>query len=293
MISRVAMDNFDKYTSPMSGEELRKACAKIRHVALDMDGTIYMGGTLFPFTKRFLNRLTDNGIGYSFLTNNPSASIDDYLHKLSAMGIETSREQMYTTALAAIDYIKTHYPDARNLFLLGTPSMIAEFEAAGFRSAADDENDVPDMVVVAFDKTLRYERLCRAAWWVSQGLPYIATNPDRVCPTDRKVILVDCGSICKCIEHATGRRPDITLGKPDPNMLSGIMDRHGLRAEQIAMVGDRIYTDVAMARNAGALGVLVLSGETTLQTAMSSVPQPDITALNIEEFGNLLIASRE
>lgn len=286
------MNKFDKYTSPMSDAQLKEACARIRHVALDMDGTIYMGSTLFPFTKGFLKRLNDNGIGYSFLTNNPSKSIGDYLHKLSSMGIEASPQQMYTTALAAIDYIKTHYPEARNLFLLGTPSMIAQFEAAGFRSTADDADDVPDLVVVAFDMTLGYGRLCRAAWWVSQGLPYIATNPDRVCPTDRRVVLVDCGSICKCIEHATGRQPDITLGKPDPNMLSGIMSKHGLRADQIAMVGDRIYTDVAMARNAGALGVLVLSGETTLETAMSSSPQPDITALNIEEFGNLLLASR-
>lgn len=286
------MNKFDKYTSPMSDAQLKEACARIRHVALDMDGTIYMGSTLFPFTKGFLKRLNDNGIGYSFLTNNPSKSIGDYLHKLSSMGIEASPQQMYTTALAAIDYIKTHYPEARNLFLLGTPSMIAQFEAAGFRSTADDADDVPDLVVVAFDMTLGYGRLCRAAWWVSQGLPYIATNPDRVCPTDQRVVLVDCGSICKCIEHATGRQPDITLGKPDPNMLSGIMSKHGLKADQIAMVGDRIYTDVAMARNAGALGVLVLSGETTLETAMSSSPQPDITALNIEEFGNLLLASR-
>ncbi|UKI40146.1 MAG: HAD-IIA family hydrolase [Alistipes putredinis] len=276
----------------MPDAQLKEACARIRHVALDMDGTIYMGSTLFPFTKGFLKRLNDNGIGYSFLTNNPSKSIGDYLHKLSSMGIEASPQQMYTTALAAIDYIKTHYPEARNLFLLGTPSMIAQFEAAGFRSTADDADDVPDLVVVAFDMTLGYGRLCRAAWWVSQGLPYIATNPDRVCPTDQRVVLVDCGSICKCIEHATGRQPDITLGKPDPNMLSGIMSKHGLRADQIAMVGDRIYTDVAMARNAGALGVLVLSGETTLETAISSSPQPDITALNIEEFGNLLLASR-
>lgn len=286
------MNKFDKYTSPMSDTQLKEACARIRHVALDMDGTIYMGSTLFPFTKGFLKRLNDNGIGYSFLTNNPSKSIGDYLHKLSSMGIEASPQQMYTTALAAIDYIKTHYPEARNLFLLGTPSMIAQFEAAGFRSTADDADDVPDLVVVAFDMTLGYGRLCRAAWWVSQGLPYIATNPDRVCPTDQRVVLVDCGSICKCIEHATGRQPDITLGKPDPNMLSGIMSKHGLKADQIAMVGDRIYTDVAMARNAGALGVLVLSGETTLETAISSSPQPDITALNIEEFGNLLLASR-
>jgi len=282
------MATIDSYRSPFPHEELLERARRIRHVALDMDGTIYMGMSLFPWTKRFLSDLTEMGIGYSFLTNNPSKSIADYLHKLETLGIEATREEMYTTALATIDYIRSHYPTAKRLFLLGTPSMISEFEAAGFESTADSADDVPDVVVAAFDMTLTYPRLCRAAWWASQGIPYIATNPDRVCPTDQPVVLVDCGSICKCLEHATGRTPDIVLGKPDPNMLTGIKERFGLRADEIAMVGDRIYTDVAMARNAGALGVLVLSGETTEEVASAADPQPDVTALSLKEFGELL-----
>lgn len=278
----------EKYRSPHPRGELIERLRRIRHVALDMDGTIYMGMSLFPWSKGFLDDLARMGIGYSFLTNNPSKSISDYLHKLSALGIETGRDRMYTTALAAIDYIRSHYPEARRLFLLGTPSMIAEFESAGFESAADSPDDRPDVLVAAFDMTLEYSRLCRAAWWASQGVPYIATNPDRVCPTDRQVVLVDCGSICKCIEHATGRRPDIVLGKPDPNMLTGIKERHGLEADQIAMCGDRIYTDIAMARNAGAFGVLVLSGETTSEAALAADPQPDMTVQSLREFGELL-----
>ena len=287
------MTNFDKYTSPYTESELVERLRHIRHVALDMDGTIYMGSTLFPFTKGFLQSLRENGIGYSFLTNNPSRSIAAYLSKLAAMGIEATREEMYTTAVATVDYIRTHYPEAHNLYLLGTPSMVEEFVAAGFRPTEDSAEDRPNVVVVAFDMTLDYARLCRAAWWVSQGVPYIATNPDRVCPTDQPTVLVDCGSICKCIEHATGRQPDITLGKPDPNMLSGIVARHGLQPDQIAMVGDRIYTDGAMAHHAGAFGVLVLSGETTLDVARAADPQPDLTALNIEEFGRLLIEAQK
>ena len=217
------MATFDKFRSVYTHDELMERLRGIRHVALDMDGTIYMGMSLFPYTKPFLEGLKELGIGYSFLTNNPSKSIADYLHKLETLGIHATREEMYTTALATIDYIKQHYPAAKRLFLLGTPSMISEFEAAGFESAADSADDVPDVIVAAFDMTLQYDRLCRAAWWVSQGVPYIATNPDRVCPTDQPTVLVDCGSICACIGHATGRRPDITLGKPDPNMLSGIL----------------------------------------------------------------------
>lgn len=286
------MKNFDKYMSPMSDEQLLKACAKIKHVALDMDGTIYMGSTLFPFTKNFLKRLSDNGIGYSFLTNNPTKSIPDYLKKLKGLGIEATPEEVYTTAVATIDYIKQNHPEAKRLFVLGTPSMIKEFEEAGFEMTADDPIDRPDILVVAFDMTLCYSRLCRAAWWASQGVRYIATNPDRVCPTDQEVVLVDCGSMCKCIEHATGREPDIVIGKPNPDMLKCIQTKYGMGSDEVAMCGDRIYTDVATARNAGSLGVLVLSGETTLETAINSNPQPDVTALNIEEFGRLLLKSK-
>lgn len=292
-------ENHNKTISP----DLQARLSRIRHLALDMDGTIYMGSTLFPFTRKFLSDMSDAGIGYSFLTNNPSRSVADYLKKLEGLGIEADQTNMYTTSLAAIDYIKVHYPDARRLFLLGTPSMISQFEMEGFESCADDPDDVPDVLVVAFDMTLEYSRLCRAAWWASQNIPYIATNPDRVCPTDQPNVLVDCGSICKCIEHATGRKPDITLGKPDPNMLKGILDRHGLAPDEVAMVGDRIYTDTAMAHNAGAFGVLVLSGETTLQTAeavaedarTNPAPEffpPDLICRDIEELGQLILASK-
>ena len=294
------MQNHNKTISP----ELKERLSKIKHLALDMDGTIYMGSTLFPFTIKFLADMSEAGIGYSFLTNNPSRSVADYLKKLAGLGIEADESNMYTTSLAAIDYIKSHYPQAKRLFLLGTPSMISQFEKAGFESCADDPDDVPDVLVVAFDMTLEYSRLCRAAWWASQNIPYIATNPDRVCPTDQRNVLVDCGSMCKCIEHATGRQPDITLGKPDPNMLKGILDRHGLKPEEVAMVGDRIYTDTAMAHNAGAFGVLVLSGETTIEVAdavaedarNNPAPEffpPDLICRDIKELGELLLMSKK
>ena len=274
-------------------KKIKEQLIRIKHVALDMDGTIYMGNSIFPFTIPFLEKLDGMGISYSFLTNNPSKSIDDYLKKLSNMGIHATEEEIYNTTIATIDYIHTHYPKAKKLFLLGTPSMISQFEKAGFISTPDDPDDMPDIIVAAFDMTLSYSRLCRAAWWISQGLPYIATNPDRVCPTNERTILVDCGSICRCLESATGRKPDITLGKPDPNMLVGIRQQKHLQAEEIAMVGDRIYTDIAMAFNANALGCLVLSGETTLEVAKAAPRQPDLIVENIWELGQLLEEARK
>ena len=271
--------------------EWKRRLSRIRHIALDMDGTIYLGNKLFPYTPGFLATLRELGIGYSFLTNNPTRSIADYLRKLAGMGIEATEDNMYTTSLAAIDYIRKTWPQARRLFMLGTPSMVSQFEKAGFEQTSDDPDDVPDVLVVAFDTTLVYPRLCRAAWWASQGVPYVATNPDRVCPTEHRTVLVDCGSIQKCIEHATGRKADIVLGKPDPTMLYGIMDKHGLAPDELAMVGDRVYPDTLSAHNAGALGVLVLSGETTLEMAREAPVPPDLIVENVQELGELLIES--
>ncbi len=273
-------------------DQIYNCLKNIKHIALDMDGTIYNGSTLFPFTIPFLDNLKKTGIGYSFLTNNPSKSTGDYLTHLSKMGIDATKEEMYTSAQATIEYIKVNMPEAKRLFLLGTPSMIGEFEAAGFVSTADDENDVPDAVIVAFDLSLTYSRLCRASWWVSQNLPYIATNPDRVCPTDQKNILVDCGAIYTCIEYATGRFPDIVIGKPNPSMLDGILERYKLHPSEVLMVGDRIYTDVKMAQNAGAIGVLVLSGETTMDIVRVSDTVPDIIAQNLAELEVMLTTAK-
>ena len=276
-------------------EKLKKILKGIRHVALDMDGTIYMGNTLFPYTLPFLDKLGRMGITYSFLTNNPSKGLDDYVAKLDRLGVPCTMEQMYSTATACIAYIKQHYPSARRLFLLGTPSMIRQFEDAGFISCADDPADVPDITVAAFDMSLQYSRLCRCAWWLTKKeIPYIATNPDWVCPTDEQTVLVDCGSICACLQAATGRKPDVVIGKPNPGILTSVLALHGFKPSEAAMVGDRIYTDVKAGLNAGACGVLVLSGETTLETALAASPdeKPTLICRDIEEFGNLLEEAR-
>ncbi|MFZ9745560.1 MAG: HAD-IIA family hydrolase [Opitutaceae bacterium] len=263
----------------------------IRHVALDMDGTLYRGGTVFPWTAPFLARLRALGLRWTFLTNNPSKSAADYLAQLARMGLPASPAELHTSAQATIGWLQRHRPEWRRLFALGTPSMQAEFAAAGFTLTAEDPADAPDAVVVAFDPTLTYARLGRAAWWIQQGKPYIATNPDRVCPTDQPTVLVDCGALCALLVSATGRNPEIVLGKPDPAMLDGILARHGLRSDEVAMVGDRLYTDVLMAHRAGALGVLVLSGEATAAEAAAANPAPHLVLPTLAELGELLAAA--
>lgn len=277
----------------MGDEELLGRIAELEHIALDMDGTIYMGSDLFECTLPFLALLRSKGIGYSFLTNNPTKSADDYIARLAAMGVECAPDQIYTTAMGAIDYLKAERPELRRLFILGTESMTREFCEAGFVPTADSADDEPDAVLVAFDTTLTYDRLCRAAWWIAQGKPYIATNPDRVCPTNLPTVLVDCGSLCAALTTATGREPDITIGKPNPDILRGVAHRHGVAVERVAMVGDRLYTDVQTAHNAGAMGILTLSGETTLATARAAEQQPHLTIDSLADLGALIERARQ
>lgn len=261
---------------------------RIRHVALDMDGTIYNGHALFESTAPFLSLLNELGLGHTFLTNNPSRSIKDYLAHLKQMGIVATEDRLYTSIQATIEYLRQTHPEVRRVFALGSASMAEELSAAEFVLTNDSPTDEPDAVLVGFDTTLTYARLCRAAWWIQRGMPWFATNPDRVCPTDETTVLVDCGSICAALESATGRKPTAVLGKPDPAMIRGILHRHNIEPHQLAMVGDRLYTDISMAHRAGALGVLVLTGEATAEEAAQFDPGPDIVVSGLQEFGAML-----
>jgi NagD protein len=272
---------------------MNKQLGNIRHVALDIDGTIYSGGTLFESTLPFLAVLRELGIGHTFLTNNSSKSAEDYLARLRQIGIVATPDQLYTSTQATIEHLRQHLPAVRRLFVLGTASMSRELEGAGFALTADSATDEPDGVLAGFDTELTFSRLCRAAYWIKKGKPFVATHPDRVCPTDQPTVLVDCGAICAALEQAAGRGPDVVLGKPDPGMLRGILSRHALAPRQLAMVGDRLYTDMAMAHRAGALGVLVLTGETTAAQGASHSPAPGLVVSGLAELGERLRAARQ
>lgn len=262
---------------------------RIRHFALDMDGTLYRGKTLFPDTLPFLRLLTELGIGHTFFTNNSSKSVTDYIVHLRNMGIEARASQMQTSTLATLAWLRHHCPEVRRIFILGTPSMTSEFIQAGYQN---DDCD-PELVVVGFDPRLDFARLCRAGYWIDAGKPFVATHPDRVCPTDQPTLLIDCGAVCAALTSATGRQPEAVLGKPHPLMITQILDRHGLAPGELAVVGDRIYTDIAMARGVGAMGILVLSGETTRQQVKSARPGPDLIVTGIGELGERLRLAAE
>ena len=266
--------------------------SNIRHIILDMDGTIYNGSKLFYFTSDFFKTLKELDIHYTYLTNNSSRNVTQYLDKLHGMGLEGTKENIYTSSLATIDYLVSQRKDITKLYVLGTEGLRSEFRESGFLVVGEEDGKEPDAVIVGFDTSLVYEHLCKAGYWIKLGKPFIATHPDRICPTDEPTLLVDCGAICASLESATGRAPDVVLGKPDPGMIWGILERNHLGKDEVAIVGDRLYTDIEMAHRAGVMGVLVLSGEATKDDVIGSSSQPDLVVENIRELGDLLVESR-
>ncbi|MCG8368599.1 MAG: HAD-IIA family hydrolase [Pseudanabaenales cyanobacterium] len=259
----------------------------VRHLALDMDGTIHLGERLFPETLPFLELLDELGIGFTFLTNNNSKGREEHLHKLKKLGVRVGSNQLLISTDAAIAHLQASMPGVARLHVLGSPGLRRDFRAAGYQ-VIDGPDEPPDAVIIGYDTALTYEKLERAARWISAGLPYLATHPDRVCPTDGDTVLPDCGAICALLEAATERAPDAIPGKPSPAMLASLCERDSLAPDQVAMVGDRLYTDMRMAREFGCPAILTLTGETTRERAAAASPRPDIVVANLAELGALL-----
>lgn len=255
--------------------------SRVRHVVLDLDGTVYKDATLLPDVKPFLAALRDRGVGFTFVTNNTSRAVRDYVEKLGEMGVAVTAENICTPVAATVAWLEAR--GLRRVYVLGTRALQAEFAAAGLDVV---ENAACEAVVVGFDSELTYPRLCRTAFLVQRGLPFVATHKDRICPTEEATVLVDCGSICAALAAATGRQPDAVLGKPDPAMLHEIAGRVGVDVAVMAVIGDRLYTDIAMANRAGALSVLVLTGEASAQdvAAAAALERPRIVCENLGEL---------
>lgn len=232
------------------------ALKEIQCFLLDMDGTVYLSGKPIPGAVEAVGRMRRQG-RVLFLTNNTSASRADYVKKLNALGFDADERDVYTAGLATIDWLKT-YRSGKRVFLLGTDNLREEFEASGIES--DDET--PEIAVVGFDTGLRYDRLCRLCAHIRRGVEFIATHPDFNCPVTDGYI-PDVGSFLALIEASTGRRPSVICGKPYQPMADAIGRLVGLPANQIAMFGDRLMTDMRFAVANGFMSVLVLSGEAT------------------------------
>ncbi len=263
----------------MDGEKL---ILNTRLFLFDMDGTLYLGDRLFAFTRELLEVIRQTGRRAMFMTNNSSKSVTDYIKKLNRLGIPAQKEDFITSAQATAWYLKKQHPGKR-LYVCGTKSLKQELETEGF-PVTDVLEDV-EVIVMGFDTELTFQKLDDVSKLLSTrpDIPYIATHPDLVCPTEYGSV-PDCGSVCEMIYNATKKRP-IVIGKPEALMPELAMERMNCGKEETAVSGDRIYTDVKSGLNAGATAVLVLSGETTREILEQS---PDKPHLVLEDAGQIL-----
>lgn len=235
---------------------------------LDLDGTFYLGDTLLPGAKQFADAAHAAGAEYLFLTNNSSKSSADYVRKLARLGVNVPPRHVLTSGDAALSYMQAHF-DTKDLLLIGTSSLCDQFAAAGYRVDAAH----PQAVLLGFDTALDYAKLTKLCNAVRAGLPYIATHPDFNCPVDGGFI-PDIGATIAYVKASAGREPDVVIGKPNGAIAEAAAQRFGVPLESIAMVGDRLYTDIALGA-CGVATVLVLSGETALADLAHSTVQPD------------------
>lgn len=247
---------------------------------LDMDGTIYLGNQLIPGADQFLDILRKTGREFYFLTNNSSRDKGAYVEKLSRLGIEAEPAQVITSGEATAIYLQTLKPGAK-LFLLGTENLAREFISHGFSLAGRQDN--PDYVVLGFDTTLTYQKLWDACDLVRAGVDYVATHPDFNCPLEGGMYMPDAGAIIAFIEASTGRRPKV-IGKPNREIIDAVLSRTRASRQHTAVVGDRLYTDIAMGRQAGLTSILVLSGETKAADLANTQFKPDYVFPSVREL---------
>ncbi|RMF31342.1 MAG: HAD-IIA family hydrolase [Chloroflexi bacterium] len=262
--------------------EAEARLAQVRCFLLDMDGTLYLGRRLLPGARRFLQVLQQQGKTFLVLTNNSSQDSAAYAEKLARLGLPIAPDRILTSGEATALYLWRHHPGAR-LFVVGTPALEATFTAYGFALTDQD----PDLVVVGFDTTLTYAKLWRLCDFVRAGLPYIATHPDLNCPTETGY-MPDIGAIIAFVRASTGREPDRIIGKPHPEMVEAVLVRTGLTPADLCMVGDRLYTDIALGSRAGILTVLVLTGEARLEDLPHTPYRPDLVLPDLDALAHLL-----
>ena len=252
----------------------------IKLFLFDMDGTLYLGERLYPFTANLLRRIRQSGREYLFITNNSSKSVRAYVEKWARLGIAAVTQDFLTSSQATAVYLKQHFPGKR-LYVCGTASLKEELAAEGF--ALTDDPEQTECIVMGFDTELTFRKLEDVSRLLcTKDLPYIATNPDYVCPTEFGSV-PDCGSVCDMLFNVSGKRPFV-IGKPSPLMIRLAMQKCGVTPEQTAVVGDRIYTDIKSGLAAGALSVLVMNGETTPDILAASPDQPDVVLKDAGEI---------
>ena len=268
----------------MEKTTLQSICSK-KCFIFDMDGTIYLGDRVFPEAKELIFRLREMGKKIIFYTNNASRSPARYVERLTRLGFAPMPDEILTAGEVTVDFLLRERK-GKSVYLMGTPDLEAQFRAAGIELLPHDTPRA-DIVVTSFDLTLTYEKLDAACRCIRRGAEYLCTHPDFNCPTEDGFI-PDSGAIAAAVTASTGVEPTY-FGKPYGGAIAAIAARVGCGAKDMCMFGDRLYTDIAFGKRGGVTAVLMLTGETSEQTALTAeeADRPDVI---LPDFHPLLAA---
>jgi HAD superfamily hydrolase (TIGR01450 family) len=252
----------------------------------DLDGTIYLGDELLPGAKRLILKLRELGKKVVFLSNNPTKDPEMYAEKLTCLGLETPPSEIVNTVVTMTQWLLQNHPDA-TVFPIAEEPLKRSLREAGIKTSEKAEEI--DIVVASYDRTFEYEKLQIAfdAIWYHGRARLVTTNPDRYCPFPGGKGEPDAAAITAAIEACTGARCEVNAGKPDPIMLSAVLDLLGFDKEDCVMTGDRLYTDIRMALDAGMPCAVVLTGETSAE-ALADEPESDRPTYVLDRIDCLL-----
>ena len=259
---------FTNELNKLSTSEIRNRFKNIDAFLLDQDGTIYLEYESFPWTVDFLKGLDKCGKKYVFLSNNSSKAHNEHIQKLAHFGITASSEQILSSGDATIEYLKS-LENSKDIYLMATPGVENDFKNEGFNIDADN----PRYVVLAYDLTFTFEKLDKACRYIRKGVPFIATHEDNnwmIGPDDHRP---DVGALAAAITTSTKVKPKF-IGKPNVEMVDAFLRRLGLDKKNVAIVGDRLNTDIRMGLDHDILSILVLSGKTKAHDVPHSPYQP-------------------
>ncbi|MDG1555275.1 MAG: HAD-IIA family hydrolase [Candidatus Poseidoniaceae archaeon] len=254
---------------------------EIDAVFLDLDGTIYLGGELIEGALDFLTRCDEKGVKRYFLSNNSSRSVKQYVKKLQAFGIPAEENEVLLSTHDLLSWLGAN--NITKTWLIGTEGMREMLEEKGIETKSQD----PQYVVLGYDTEISYDKISQASIFMHAGVPLVASHPDMVCPSPDGG-LPDVGAYLAMLKVTTGVDPEHISGKPNAGMILHKIEALGLDPSRCAMVGDRLYTDLAMATRAGCVGVLVLSGEATMDDVngleQGAEQQPTVIVKSVDEL---------
>lgn len=260
----------------------------LRTIMFDLDGVIWRGRKPLPEAAPAIRWIRERGISCYFLTNNSTRTRADYVRLLAQAGIECSEDNIMTSAYATAAYMVEQGWTGRSALVIGESGLAEELRRVGIKVMQPPEWKNAEAVVVGLTRRFDYEALFCAQQAILSGARFIASNRDGTYPTEDG-LLPGAGAIVAAVQAATHAEPFV-VGKPQPYMVEKVLASANCPTEQAALVGDRLDTDVALARRLGLFAILVLTGVTNREAAESAEGscRPDVIIENLGELPSLL-----